>query len=184
MTFQALWYKTELPKTVIDSFVEESVHFDSLISQAAIKDNVLGLKTRDSKICWVSQNHWIAGFCNHYVRLANETNFHYDLKTTPDRPLQYTSYSEGEFYNWHVDTINEVEDGLIRKLSFTIQLSDPEDYSGGELQFLDDGNHSFFAPKKRGTVIIFDSRLRHRVKKVRSGCRKSLVGWVEGPAWK
>jgi len=93
-------------------------------------------------------------------------------------------YDEGEHYNWHVDTIDEVQSGLIRKLSFTIQLSSPEEYSGGELQFLDDGNHTFFAPKEKGTIIIFDSRMRHRVRKVKSGTRKSIVGWVEGPRWK
>ena len=38
--------------------------------------------------------------------------------------------------------------------------------------------------KEKGTIIIFDSRMRHRVRKVKSGTRKSIVGWVEGPRWK
>jgi len=182
MGFQTLWYKTQIPKSVIDSFVDETNTFET--SQANIKDNVLETETRSSNICWVSPSHWMAGFCNHYIQQANQFNFKYDLVKTPDRPLQYTVYNEGEHYNWHVDTIDEIETDLIRKLSFTIQLSDPEDYSGGELQFLDDGNHTFFAPKERGTIIIFDSRLRHRVRKVKSGSRKSVVGWIEGPAWR
>ena len=66
----------------------------------------------------------------------------------------------------------------------TVQLSSPEEYSGGEFQLLTDDNESFFAPKEKGTVIIFDSRLRHRVRKVNSGRRKSLVGWAYGPRWK
>jgi PKHD-type hydroxylase len=32
--------------------------------------------------------------------------------------------------------------------------------------------------------MLFDSRTPHRVRKVRSGLRKSLVGWVVGPRWK
>jgi len=182
MSYQTIWYKTKLPKYVIDSFIEETENIN--VSQSTIKDNILNVRTRNSKTCWIQQSHWIGGFANHYVMQANQFNFGYDLVKTPDRPLQYTSYDEGEFYNWHVDTIDEVETGVVRKLSFTIQLSAPEDYSGGELQFLDDGNNTFFAPKERGTIIVFDSRMRHRVKKVRDGSRKSIVGWVEGPAWK
>lgn len=179
MTFDAIWYKTTLPKTVINSFLEETEFFES--QTASLKEHV-DLEVRDSKIAWISSNHWIAGFCYHYVLQANESNFGYDIKPFGDRYLQYTSYSEGEHYNWHVDTIKK-EDS-IRKLSFSLQLSDPEDYSGGELQFIDEGDKLFFAPKERGTIIIFDSRIKHRVMKVRSGCRKSLVGWVEGPKWK
>ncbi len=179
MTFDAIWFKTTLPKVVIDSFLEEAEFFDN--QTASLKEDV-DLEVRDSKIAWVSSNHWIAGFCYHYVLQANESNFGYDIKPFGDRYLQYTSYSEGEHYNWHVDTIKK-EDS-IRKLSFSLQLSDPEDYSGGELQFIDEGDKLFFAPKDRGTIIIFDSRIKHRVMKVRSGCRKSLVGWVEGPKWK
>ena len=179
MTFDAIWFKTTLPKVVIDSFLKESELFDN--QTASLKEDV-DLEVRDSKIAWVSSNHWIAGFCYHYVLQANESNFGYDIKPFGDRYLQYTSYSEGEHYNWHVDTIRK-EDS-IRKLSFSLQLSDPEDYSGGELQFIDEGDKLFFAPKDRGTIIIFDSRIKHRVMKVRSGCRKSLVGWVEGPKWK
>ena len=40
------------------------------------------------------------------------------------------------------------------------------------------------APKQKGLLVLFDSRARHRVRRVRSGCRKSLVGWVLGPRWR
>ena len=72
----------------------------------------------------------------------------------------------------------------VRKLSFSLQLSDPEDYTGGEVQFMDNGRKTYFAPKQRGTLIMFDSRTPHRVRKVKSGMRKSLVGWVCGPRWR
>ena len=72
----------------------------------------------------------------------------------------------------------------IRKLSLILQLSDPDDYEGGEVQFMNSSGKSFFAPKTRGTILVFDSRTMHRVKKVTSGNRKSIVAWVEGPRWK
>jgi len=73
---------------------------------------------------------------------------------------------------------------LVRKLSFSLQLSDPEDYEGGELEFLDNQDEPFFAPKQKGTIVVFDSRVKHRVRKVTNGLRKSIVGWVVGPRWK
>ena len=72
----------------------------------------------------------------------------------------------------------------MRKLSFSLQLSDPKDYVGGELQFLGSDDSTFFAPKQKGSLVVFDSRTKHRVVKVKSGVRRSLVGWVVGPRWK
>ena len=72
----------------------------------------------------------------------------------------------------------------IRDRSFTLQLSHPDDYEGGNVQFIDDENRSFMAPRQRGAIILFDSRTRHRVLKVKKGVRRSIVGWVLGPRWK
>ena len=65
-----------------------------------------------------------------------------------------------------------------------MQLSPPDDYEGGNVQLLADSGGSYIAPRKRGTVILFDSRTQHRVLKVTKGVRKSIVGWVVGPRWK
>ena len=119
--------------------------------------------------------------------------------------MQFTQYDVGEFYGWHNDagisghykpvSVGNHHEGrtqdylnekleLVRKLSFVIQLSDPDDYEGGNLQLLAEDGKSYFAPRKRGTVVVFDSRTQHRVIKVTKGTRKSLVGWVVGPRWK
>ena len=73
---------------------------------------------------------------------------------------------------------------MVRKLSFALQLSDPDDYEGGNVQIMDETEKSYVVPRKRGTIVLFDSRSRHRVCKVTKGIRKSLVGWVVGPRWK
>ena len=77
-----------------------------------------------------------------------------------------------------------VNSEYVRKLSFSLQLSDPDQYTGGELEFIDNSGKTMFAPKQRGTMVVFDSRLKHRVRRVKSGLRKSIVGWVVGPRWK
>ena len=118
--------------------------------------------------------------------LSNRENFLYDI-TEYQVDIQYTKYDKGDFYTWHTDqdlrTI-EKSDEKVRKLSFSLQLSDENEYSGGEIEFKDVMGNKFFAPKNRGCLIIFDSRTEHRVCKITSGVRKSLVGWVEGPRWK
>jgi len=119
--------------------------------------------------------------------------------------LQYTRYETGQFYGWHSDaglathykpqSVGNLSEGLandfvnenielVRKLSFSLQLSDPDDYEGGNVQFLDESDKSYFAPRKRGTIVLFDSRIKHRVLKVTKGTRKSIVGWVVGPRWR
>ena len=72
---------------------------------------------------------------------------------------------------------------LVRKLSFSLQLSDPDDYEGGNVQLLAEDGSSYIAPRKRGTIVLFDSRTQHRVLKVTKGTRKSIVGWVVGKRW-
>jgi PKHD-type hydroxylase len=70
-----------------------------------------------------------------------------------------------------------------RKLSITVQLSDPSEYEGGELQFMIN-QHIITAPKEKGTAIIFPSFALHRVTPVTKGARKSIVGWIGGPPYK
>ena len=65
-----------------------------------------------------------------------------------------------------------------------MQLTDESEYEGGEVQVMDSTGDLYSVPKERGSITIFDSRLTHRVRKVRSGVRKSLVGWAVGPRWR
>ena len=147
----------------------------------------------------------MSGFIWHYVNKANRDNFLYDLNAIDGQHLQYTSYKEGQFYSWHndaglstcykpqaIDNHHEANASdfinknveTIRKLSIVMQLSNHDDYEGGNLQIMDDGGKSYFAPRKKGTIILFDSRAQHRVLKVTKGVRKSLVGWIVGPRWR
>ena len=71
-----------------------------------------------------------------------------------------------------------------RKLSISLLLSDPDEYEGGELEFrYYDKNYAFVKPDA-GTGVIFPSWLPHRVHPVKSGIRRSLVAWMDGPLFK
>ena len=71
------------------------------------------------------------------------------------------------------------------KLSLIIQLSDPLEYEGGQFLLADEYEQpDLKALSQRGTVFCFPSPVRHTVKPVTSGVRKSLVAWIEGPKFK
>lgn len=207
MAHQTVWYFSGLPQKVIESLEEDLRVYDSQIQESILSGNVINKNVRNSKNAWIPTSHWIAGFAWHYVERANRENFLYDIDCIDGESMQYTHYDPGQYYTWHTDadlssahkpvgfegrTWECSEDYLnkkcekIRKLSFIIQLSDPEDYDGGNVQFMSlmDKKKTYFLPREKGTIAIFDSRAEHRVLEVTRGLRKSIVGWVIGPRWR
>ena len=114
-----------------------------------------------------------------YFHLLNNQFWNYDLKNNFE--FQLIKYDIGGNYNWHCDYGIAPKRGLSRKLSMSIQLTPPEEYEGGELQVVDYANHTLMIPGDLGTVIVFDSKLPHKVWPVVWGQRISLVGWANGP---
>ena len=205
MAHLAYWQFTELPSEMIDIAIRDLSLYDNQVNQSVLKGNIINENIRNSKNAWISTDNWIGGWIWYYIQKANRKNFKYDIIDIDGGSIQYTEYGEGEYYHWHSDDDisrinteyidpdsstnfteqdNFINGQYMRKLSFSLQLSDPTDYVGGELQFLANDDNTFFAPKQRGSLVVFDSRIKHRVVKVKSGVRKSLVGWVVGPRWK
>jgi PKHD-type hydroxylase len=205
MAFLTTWFQTSLPSEIVEILERDLTKFDPFFLESLIDKNDSETSIRQSQHVWIPSAHWIGGFLWHYIQRANKENFLYDITGIDGETLQYTKYQEDSHYYWHTDgslpcywkpqqldlslrnkgdEILQQQGEVIRKLSFSLQLSSPDDYTGGDLQFMDDSNNTFFAPKEKGTMILFDSRTRHRVRKIKSGVRKSLVGWVVGPRWK
>jgi PKHD-type hydroxylase len=106
--------------------------------------------------------------------------FHLEGFNEKDSPLVFKySADRGDHYQYHTDLIH---DTFIRKLSFSIQLSDSNDYDGGDLEF----NPSVKDAKMRtqGYMTIFPSFMTHRVTPVTRGTRYAIVGWIYGPEFK
>ena len=186
------WYETRIPESLMKNILDDLDRVDENIlikSQVDSKNPSLQSDVRRSQHCWIPSSYWIGGFLWHYIMNANKDNFLYDISHIENDMIQYTQYDKGDFYNWHTDMdicdINE-PDKLVRKLSFTLQLTNDDEYTGGDLEFadFDDSTYKFSVPKSRGTVIVFDSRTPHRVLPIKSGVRKSLVGWVVGKRWR
>lgn len=90
--------------------------------------------------------------------------------------IQILLYEEGgHFRMWHSDA--GVDKAEQRRISMSIELSDPADHDGGDLEVVPD-----LVGKKRtmrrGGAHLFPSRALHRVTEVRRGRRWALVAWT------
>lgn len=137
---------------------------------------------RVTRVGWIQpepHTAWLYSRIEQAVLDTNSQVYKYDLYGLREA-FQYTVYrsAEGGHYNWHVDT-GTAE----RKLSLTLQLSEPTTYEGGDL-VLEAGEGNFSANKARGTLVFFPSYVMHRVTPVTAGTRKSLVVWVAGPPFR
>ena len=95
--------------------------------------------------------------------------------------LQFTNYkAPSDKYGKHID---RAYDFLIRKLSLSIQLTDPNQYEGGQLILYEDEKGTEMK-KEQGTLVMFPSWMLHEVKPVTKGERNSLVAWVTGNQFK
>jgi PKHD-type hydroxylase len=111
----------------------------------------------------------------------NDRMYNFDL--TYIEILQFSIYELGDFYNDHMDTIKPVCVHN-RKLSFSIQLSEPDAYQGSDLEINVNAAKFEAAPKTQGTAVFFPSYSVHRVTPLTKGVRYALVGWVCGPAFR
>jgi PKHD-type hydroxylase len=137
---------------------------------------------RRSKVAWLTGNETIMNLLWPYVNAAAGV-MGVDVGAVAD--FQYTEYhgSQEAKYDWHHDVDWSSDSGRDRKLSVTVQLSDPSDYEGGHFEFQEVVQPDSEC-RDKGTVLIFPSYLQHRVTPVTSGVRKTLVAWFEGPTWR
>lgn len=178
----AVWEKGFTPEELdaIEAFGERLTHQQATIEhEDALRVAAQVRVTRTAWIPhtpesdWIYQKLWRIGYH------LNQAIYRLDL-TGLSEQLQYTVYEAGEggHYDWHVDhsTITPQP----RKLSLSLQLSDPASYDGCALE-LRAANSIETAPVERGTVIAFPSYVLHRVSPVTRGTRRALVCWISGP---
>jgi len=138
---------------------------------------------RLSDITWLYANddlQWVFRKITDVVLFLNNKYFNFDIFGL-NEGLQFTNYkAPSDKYGKHIDRSHGT---LVRKLSISIQLTDPKDYQGGEL-FLYEDEKGLEMSKEQGTLILFPSFILHEVKPVTKGERNSLVSWVTGKQFK
>jgi PKHD-type hydroxylase len=142
-------------------------------------------KVRRSQVSWLNKNQdtaWVFEKLGHIASSLNAQYFRFDL-TGFGEPLQLTNYDQSEqgMYGWHQDYGGK--NSPSRKLSLVLQLTDPSQYEGGNLQVMTGGQPQTVR-KQRGLVAAFPSYVLHQVTPVTSGNRQSLVAWISGPAFR
>ena len=118
---------------------------------------------------------------NEFIQKANRNHFGFENVQITEQ-AQFTEYTEGGFYDWHMDTdVSMQHEPPVRKISMTLLLSPENQFEGGDLELMTKGKR---APLKQGHAIIFASFLQHRIKSVTRGVRQSLVVWFGGTPFK
>lgn len=178
--------------TWIDGFSEEEINKiiaigDNLTTKSACvgKDNNVEEAIRSAKIGWIELNLETSFIYDRIAFIARQLNgqfFDLDIWGFVEH-FQYTIYDgKNDHYTWHLDRGpgNSISP---RKLSLVIQLSDPSEYEGGELEIFDAPEPTQVI-KQKGLVVAFPSFILHRVTPVTKGIRKTLVVWLTGPRFK
>jgi hypothetical protein len=95
-----------------------------------------------------------------------------------EHPMQLLRYGaeSADGYVAHMDIGSA---SSLRKLSFSLLLSDPATFDGGDLSF----GTPFPLARTQGTLTIFPSFLQHAVTPVTRGDRYVIVGFAVGPAF-
>ncbi len=177
------WWEGAFNEQELDWLQQQAINADT---RAQVGGNAQGedlARIRRSKVSWInsaSDTNWIFQKLAHVASALNSQFYRFEL-TGFGEPLQLTNYDQSEhgMYGWHQDYNAQVS----RKLSLVLQLTDPSQYEGGNLQVMT-GVEPITVRKQRGLITAFPSYVLHQVTPVVSGNRQSLVAWVSGPAFK
>lgn len=95
------------------------------------------------------------------------------------RPILFSRYKTGMGYGAHVDNALMGDAPQTRvDLAFTLFLSEPDEYEGGELEIDEPaGTRAFKLPA--GAAVLYPANSLHLVTTVTSGCRDVAVGWLQ-----
>ena len=199
-TNSTISYNNTFPYIFLDNMLSNEdlstleKYFDSLplteafvVGSSKIKNT--DKNTRDSLMSFIypnEENMWIFNTLLSLTEYINCNYYNYDLLGFDF--LQYTVYNKlGDNYAYHMDMglgTSIKTSPVPRKLSFSLILSEKEDFEGGDLEFLIEEGNSLNVEQKRGRIIAFPSYILHRVTPITKGVRKSLVFWACGPKFK
>ena len=175
-----------------NAFTEEQLNWLQQKAKEATQEAQVGggnggevnAQIRRSELNWLKKDPecaWVFEQLAHVAASLNADYFGFDL-TGFGEAIQLTNYHEARQgnYTWHQDFGGS---GISRKLSIVLQLSDPSEYEGGELQILNSDEPTSIR-KERGLITVFPAWTLHQVTPVIKGTRQTLVAWISGPEFK
>ena len=153
------------------------------VGAAKQEGGVIDTKTRTSHISWIPFKKMPEMYkdIEKIMKKTNGNHFGFDGMQITEL-AQYTEYPSGGFYDWHMDSdVNFAHEPPVRKISMTCLLSPENEFEGGDLELIKEGQA---VKLKQGQAVFFASFIRHRVAPVTKGVRRSLVMWFGGPSFK
>ena len=178
------FFEKGLSDEMVDTF-RASLSDDALNDGTVGDEGVVLTSMRRAKCIFIEPSRFCDVFTTvkSLIATANSSYFNFDLFDMAEG-IQYTEYhaSDKGFYDWHMDVGGGTKSR--RKLSIVVQLSDPSEYDGGELQMHTEARDPVTIGKDKGLAVVFPSYLLHRVTPVTRGVRRSLVAWVDGPPFR
>jgi len=164
-------------------------HCDGLaLEQARVTGDGYG-SIRSTQVAWVHRKAEVTELLyqkmEQVVLRLNVEHFRSDLSGLTT--LQHAVYRESEagYFDWHIDYGRDNNDPgqEPRKITLSLQLSDPECYDGCDLE-IRAAHLVDVAPRQRGALVAFRANALHRVTPITRGIRKSLVAWAAGPEYR
>lgn len=178
-----VWWEGAFTDQELDWLQEKAKAADQNAQVSGKGVGVVDAKIRRSQVSWLDNNpntEWVFKKLANVASQLNAQYFRFDLDGFGEA-LQLTNYdqSEGGMYGWHQDY-----GGLIsRKLSMAVQLTDPSEYEGGNLEVMTSATPTKVR-KQRGLIAVFPAYTLHQVTPVTQGSRQSLVAWISGAPFK
>lgn len=111
------------------------------------------------------------------------SNYQFQIYAWPSKwsQLRFARYGGEQHYGRHLDMWTQLSaegDPMRRDISFTLFLSDPASYRGGELVLERlEGPVSIKMPA--GSIFLYSTGTVHEVKPVTTGERNVCIGWIQ-----
>lgn len=177
------WWEGAFTEEQLDWLQSQAQNATQVAQVGGGSGGVEDKNVRRSSLAWLyktPENAWVYEILADVVSNLNSQYFRFDL-TGFGEALQLTNYDQAEqgMYGWHQDYNAKIS----RKLSLVLQLTDPAEYEGGNLEVMVQGE-PVAVRKQRGFIAAFPSYVLHQVTPVVKGSRQSLVAWVSGPAFR
>ena len=170
-------------KMVIEAGREEPRKNAQVGAEKGKKEGVIDTEIRTSHFSWIPFKKMPEMYKDIERTMLKTNNNHFGFEGMQITEMaQYTEYPEGGFYDWHVDNYDNCQhEPPVRKISMTCLLSPENEFEGGDLELIKEGQA---VKLKQGQAAFFASFIRHRVAPVTKGIRRSLVMWFGGPPFK
>lgn len=186
------YFRGHLSKQDCDEIIQNALTIDPQQAVVGVSGGLadVNLEYRRSKVRFIHKDDWRFQklFDTLWRTAIAANNDWFNIHITKLDYVQFAEYDvadHGEYKAHHDVFWLNGDDFYHRKLSCVIQLTDPAEYDGCDLEFL--GTTYFPSAdeiREQGTITYFPSLIKHRATPIIRGKRYSIAAWFDGPKWR